>query len=196
MVIKEYQTINKDEIKIRRNEEYENTKDLKRIYDINYPERNGENIQIYKKNSFQNNKEELYKKIKKRKDEYNNFRLACNLRERVLNAFNAQNVWTANKTLDLLGCSHYFLRHWIESQLYDEMILENYGKIWCLDHCLAVASSNLLDENDMKNRFNWINLGPMYKKDDINKGDKIDMRLYLLQEMKAYQFLSLYGREG
>ena len=66
------------------------------------------------------------------------------------------------------------------------MTLGNYGKIWCLDHCLPIASFNLLDENDMKKCFNWINLRPMYVKDNIVKNDKDDRRLYLLQEVKAY----------
>ena len=74
----------------------------------------------------------------------------------------------------------------MESQLYGEMTLENHGKIWCLDHRLAVASFNLLDENDMKKCFNWVNLRPMYVKDKIIKGDKIDMRLYLLQVKAKY----------
>ena len=71
---------------------------MKRIYDIDYRKRNREKIQLYRKNYFQNNKEELYKKIEKRKDEDINFRLACNLRRRVLNAFEAQNVRKMNKT--------------------------------------------------------------------------------------------------
>ena len=71
------------------------------------------------------------------------------------------------------------------------MTLENYGKIWCLDHCLLIASFNLFDENDMKKCFNWINLRPMYVKDYIVKNDKIDMSLYLLPEIKAYQFMKL-----
>ena len=116
---------------------------MKRLFDIDYRERNREKIQLYKKNYFQNIKEEVYKKIKKKKDEVNNFRLDCNLRKRVLNAFKAQNVRKINKTFDLLGCSHSFLGQWIESQLYGEMTLEKYDKICCLDHCLAVASCNL-----------------------------------------------------
>ena len=67
--------------------------------------------------------------------------------------------------------------------------IENYGKIWCLDHCIPIASFNLLDENDIKKCFNWINLRPMYVKDNIVKGDKIDMRLYLLQETKGKYFM-------
>ena len=53
-----------------------------RVYDIDYRERNREKFQLYKKNDFQNNKEEFYKKIEKRKDEDINFRLACNLQKR------------------------------------------------------------------------------------------------------------------
>ena len=35
------------------------------------------------------------------------------------------------------------------------------------------------------------NLRPMYIKDNIVKGDKIDIRLYLLQEVKGYRFLRI-----
>ena len=37
-----------------------------------------------------------------------NFKLACNLRSRTSKAFKAQNVRKANKTFDLLACSHSF----------------------------------------------------------------------------------------
>ena len=59
----------KDEIKIRRKKYSENIKyeKWKRKYDIGYRERNREKIQLYKKNYFQNNKEGLYKKTKRRK---------------------------------------------------------------------------------------------------------------------------------
>ena len=36
----------------------------------------------------------------------------------------------------------------------------------------------------------------MYVKDNINKGDKIDTTLYLLQEMKANYFMKLNDQEG
>ena len=125
LINKEYRTMNKDEIKMRNIEYRNNTKNLKSFYDIDYRKRNRQKIQLYKKNCFQNNKEEFYQKIKTRKGENNKFRLAGNLRKRVLNAFKAQNVRKTNKTFDLLGCSHSFLRMSIESQLYGEMILEN-----------------------------------------------------------------------
>ena len=126
---KEYQKRNKEQIKIKRKEYCDRTKHLKRLYDIEYRERNREKIQLYKKNYFENNKEEVYNKIKKRKDEDITFRLACNLRKRVGNAFKSQNIKKENKTFELLGCSHSFFKKWIASQLYGNMSMENYGKI-------------------------------------------------------------------
>ena len=71
------------------------------------------------------------------------------------------------------------------------MFLENYGSIWQIDHCIPIASFNLLDESDMKKCFNWIKLRPRYCSENISKGDKIDYHLYLLQEVKAKYFLKL-----
>ena len=145
LINKEYRNMNKEEIRIRRRNYCENikNKNLKRIYDIDHRERNRERCQVYKKKFFQNKKHELHKKIKRRKDKDIYFRLTWSLQKRVLNAFKAQKVRKTNKTFFLLGCSHSFLRLWIESQLYGEMTLENFGKTWFLDLCLPIASFNL-----------------------------------------------------
>ena len=75
------------------------------------------------------------------------------------------------------------------------MTVYNYGSVWQIDHCLAIASFNLIDEMEMKKCFNWINLRPMYVKNIIIKGDIIDTRLYLLQEIKVYYFMKLNAQE-
>ena len=111
-----------------------------------------------------------------------NIKLACNLRNRTYQAFKSQNVRRTNKTFNLLGCSDSFFKNWIVHQLIANMTLEIHGSVWQIDHCLAIASFNLLDETQMKKCFNWIVLRPMYLKDINIKGDKTDMRLYLLQE--------------
>ena len=128
---------------------------------------------------------------KKRRDSDLNFKLAQNLRVRTNKTFKSQNVRKTNKTNALLGCSHSFFKNWIIHHLYGNMTLENYGSAWQIDHCLAVTSFNLLDGNDMKKCFNWVNLRPMYVKDNIIKGDKIDYHLYLLQKVKTKYFLKL-----
>ena len=119
------------------------------------------------------------------------FKLASYMRNRPYKAFKAQNVRKTNKTFDLLGCSHSFFKCWILHQLYGNMTLENCGSVWQIDHCLAIASFNLLDEKEMKKCSNWINLRPMHVKDNNIKSDKIDMRLYLLQGIKSNYFMKL-----
>ena len=66
------------------------------------------------------------------------------------------------------------------------MSIDNYGSVWCIDDCLPIGSFNLLDEKEMKKSFNWINLRPMYTKENNSKRAIIDNRLYLMQEIKAY----------
>ena len=100
-----------------------------------------------------------------------------------------------NKTFDLLGCSHSFFKSWIIHQLYGEMTIKNYGSVWQIDHSLPIASFNLLDGNYKKKCFNWINLRPMYSKENNSRNDKIDRHLYLCQEVKAKYFMKLNVEE-
>ena len=65
------------------------------------------------------------------------------------------------------------------------MTIEFYGSVWQIDHCLPIASFYLFNENDMKKRFNWINLRLMYSNETNFKKANIDYYLYLLQEVKA-----------
>ena len=127
---------------------------------------------------------------KNRREKDLNFKLAGNLRSRTSMAFKSLNVRKTNKTFDL------FFQRWIIHQLYGNMTIENYGSLWQIDHCLPIASFNLLDENDMKKCFNWINLRPMYSNENNFKKAKIDHYLYLLQEVKAKYFTKLNGQEG
>ena len=122
------------------------------------------------------------------------FKLNCNITRRTNLAFKSKKIKKTNKTIDLIGCSQTFLRKWILHQLYGIMTEENYGKIWCLDHCYPLSKTNLSDENEMNKSTNWIILRPMYCSENISKGDKIDHRLYLMQEIKAYQFIKLYEK--
>ena len=125
-----------------------------------------------------------------------NFKLACNLRSRSNKAFKSQNVETLNKTFDLLGCSQSFFKRWILHQLFGNITEENFGKFWSLDHCYLLSKTNLSDKNEMNKSTNWITLRPMYCSENISKGEKIDHRFYLMQEIKAYQFIKLNGQEG
>ena len=75
------------------------------------------------------------------------------------------------------------------------MTVEKHGSVRQIDHCLAVASFNLIDEKEMKKCFNWINFRAMDVKDNIIQGDEIVIKLYLLQEIKEIYFMKLNARE-
>ena len=63
------------------------------------------------------------------------------------------------------------------------MVEENYGKIWCIDNCLPLSKTNLSNQNDVEKTTIWINLRSMYSSENNSKGDKIDYRIYLLQQI-------------
>ena len=123
-----------------------------------------------------------YERQKKKND--CNFNLFCKIRQKTNYAFKSLN----NKMNILIGCSNSYLRKWNIYQLYGLMTIENYGIIWCLDHCYPLSK---IKENELNKYTNWINIRPMNIKDNISKGSKIDNRLYLMQEIKAKYFMKL-----
>ena len=144
------------------------------------------NQKIYNKNN--RSKINAYERQKRKTDCI--FNISCKIRQKTNYGFKSH----INKMNILIGCSNYHLRKWIIYQLHGDMTLENYGKIWCLDHCYPLSKIN---EFEMNKYINWINIRPMYIRDNIIKGDKIDHRLYLLQQIKAKYFLKINnGQEG
>ena len=118
------------------------------------------------------------------------------MRSRTYQAFKFQNVKNLNKSFDLFGSSQSFFNRWILYQLYGDMIEENCGYVWQSDHCIPIGSVNLLDENDMKKYFTWVNVRPMYSNENNSKKAKINQHLYLHQQIKAEGFLNLNDQVG
>ena len=135
----------------------------------------------------------LYEKSKRKTSL--NFTIACNLRSRTNKAFKSHNVEKLNKTFDLVGCSQWFSKKWILHQLYGDITEKNYGSEWTSDHCYPLSKTSLSDKNGMNKSTYCINIRPMYFSENISKGDTFDHRLYLMQEIKAYQFIKL-NEEG
>ena len=157
--------------KVCRLKYYNDKREQKLQYQKLYAKQNRSRINNYEKN--------------KRKADFN-YKIAHNIRVKTNRAFKSLN----NKMNTFIGCSISHLRKWIIYQLYGDMTLENYGIIWCLDHCTPLKKTN---QNDLYKYTNWINLRPMYITDNITKGSKIDNRLYLLQEIKAKYFMKING---
>ena len=65
------------------------------------------------------------------------------------------------------------------------MTIENYSSVSRIDNCLPITSFKLLNENDIKKCFHWVNVRPMYSTENNSKEAKIDHYLYLCQQVKA-----------
>ena len=79
-------------------------------------------------------------------------------------------------TFDLLGCDSQSAKDWIESRFLPGMCWENWGKVWHVDHIIPCASFNLLDESEQKKCFHYANLQPLWLKDNIQKGNRLDWK--------------------
>lgn len=75
------------------------------------------------------------------------------------------------KTIELTGCSHEALINHLESKFSEGMTWENYGK-WHIDHIRPCASFDLTCAEQQRTCFNWVNLQPLWARDNIIKGCK------------------------
>ena len=126
-----------------------------------------------------------YLKARRRNDP--EFKLLENLRVRLSNALRGKSK--SQTTKQLIGLDFKIFTKWIEFQLEEGMVLENYGSIFHLDHVLPISSFNLLDEEELHKAMNWVNIRPCTPLKNIQKSNKIDTWLYIMQQVKADYFL-------
>lgn len=100
------------------------------------------------------------------------FKIKCNTRSLLYNAFNRACKGKYNKSLPtetMLCCSMDFFIKYIESKFLEGMTFENYGK-WHLDHIKPIADCNTLEDIIKYNHYT--NFQPLWAKDNILKSNK------------------------
>ena len=199
---KEYRENNKEEIIEYNKKRYQNNKEEISIKGIEYRKNNKEKINEYNKKRYENNKEEILEeakeyyqnnkeKILEQVKEYNknhreeandrqinrkktdiNYRLACNLRTRLNSAI--KNNQKSGSAVDDLGCGISELILYLESKFQLGMTWENWSKYgWHIDHIIPLSSFNLEVREELLKAVNYINLQPLWAKDNLSKGDKL-----------------------
>ena len=166
----------KECIKIQRKINYEKNKD----YILNRNKKYIENKKEWKKNYDKKRNIDLKEKRNKQKlENYHlrktydlEFRLRRSLRSRMY--FAIKSGQKCQKTMSLIGCDINFLKKYIESKFKDGMSWDNYGKNgWEIDHIIPCSKFNLTNEKDQLECFNYKNLQPLWKIDNIIKSNKI-----------------------
>ena len=95
-----------------------------------------------------------------------------------------------NRTMQYVGCDFHFLKNWFEFQFKDGMSWDNYGE-WEIDHIIPCSSFDLEKKDEQHSCFNWINLSPCWKIDNIKKGNKIIDSIIENHKNKVDTFLSI-----
>ncbi len=94
------------------------------------------------------------------------FKMAQYLRNRLNRLLNARR----DHLNIIIGCTPQYLRNHIESQFTDNMTWQNTS----IDHILPVSMYNLKDPEEVKLCFNYKNLQPMLKIDNMHKGARLN----------------------
>ena len=106
------------------------------------------------------------------------FRLAENMRSRVRTALCGTKKSAG--TEELIGCSGEVLRDRMESMFWPGMTWENYGNpngdhtdCWHVDHIIPCAVFELTDPVEQKQCFHYMNLQPLWAKDNLRKSARV-----------------------
>ena len=100
------------------------------------------------------------------------FRITNTLRSRVRAAIKNKGGVKSFKTMKLIGCSiNKCIKH-LEKQFKDNMSWSNYGK-WHIDNKIPCVSFDLSKTSEQKECFNYKNLQPMWKINNLRKGSKV-----------------------
>lgn len=112
------------------------------------------------------------------------------LNKRISQSMLAMNTRKSNTTSYYIGCSIAYLKRWMEFLFTDKMNWQNYGD-WHIDHVLPCSSFDLTKVEDQIECFNWKNLRPCLKEENLSKGDKIINSIVDYQKRKVSEFLKI-----
>jgi hypothetical protein len=108
--------------------------------------------------------------VKKRKETDPVFAITLRARALIGNALRVRGFKKTSTTAEILGCTWEFLCHHIEKQFLRGMTWDNRGAAWHIDHIVAMATAQTVEDAIALNHFT--NLRPMWGPDNLAKGSK------------------------
>lgn len=123
-----------------------------------YADRHVEYKKKYRKEHAKHHQE--YIKMRVHTDD--NFRLARNLRHRIIYALKQSKTKKETRTTNLIGCSVKELKIYLESKFLPTMTWENYGKYWQIDHIIPCTKFDLTQIEQQYKCFHYTNLQPLF----------------------------------
>lgn len=100
------------------------------------------------------------------------FRLLRNTRDRHSKAVKSSGHNKNFRSSKLLGCDANYLKKYIEIQFKNDMNWSNYGTLWNIDHIYPLSKVNWDCIYETSKYCHYSNLQPMYKLENIRKGNR------------------------
>ena len=112
-----------------------------------------------------------YRRIRKQQDP--NFAIRCHLRERLSDLVRANRCKRFKSAVELTGVTVTELRVHLERQFKRGMSWGNYGAKWHIDHIIPCSHFNLTDPRQQAICFNYLNLRPLWARENLIKNSRI-----------------------
>ena len=133
---------------------------------------NKDKVSAHRKKYYQNNKDKIMEYKRNRRNNNSFYRLKENLRSRARNEF-SKRQWVKYDTNESLLCADYeTVYDHIESLFTEGMNWHKVGREIHIDHIIPLSYAN--NENELKKLLHYKNLQPLWAKDNLSKGSKID----------------------
>jgi len=99
--------------------------------------------------------------------------LSSRVRSRILSALKSEK---SKHSIEYLCCDIISYRKYLEDLMVDGMTWENYGSVWEIDHIVPIKYQNPTLEEVIE-RLHYTNTQPLWKRDNIVKGNRYISRL-------------------
>lgn len=171
-------------------------KNKEKIANINkkYIDKNKDKIAIkykerMKRIDVKEKRREYIRKYRKKKKDNPENKIYDNCRKRLWKILRTNKKGLHTK--DMIGCTPLHYKMWISYTLRNNMVWENYGKYWSIDHVIGINNFDLTKKENIQKAFNWKNTFALENYKNFSKKDKIDKKLIEEKELYLNTFLKI-----
>jgi 5-methylcytosine-specific restriction endonuclease McrA len=148
-----------------------------KLWNQNNLEKSKKRSERYRKNNLERAKESCVQWRKNNTDYKSNrkkidptYKMTENIRKRMYSYFRLNGISKKNRTFDIVGLEPKDLKVYLEKKFEKNMNWENYGE-WHIDHIIPLSSAK--SEEQLYDLCYYTNLQPLWKRDNLIKGNKI-----------------------
>jgi hypothetical protein len=185
-------------------------KECQRLFCREYKAKNREKIAEYNRKYKAEHKEEISdynQKYNKENREAIQTRQTIQHRERRQIDYNYKKTLALRKSLQnimnnrikyskILDCSRDTLIEWLQFNFAEDMNMDNYRELWCLDHVMPCSIFDFEKNKEDEIRcFHWSNLRPLYVNENARRQNRVTREEIEVHEKKIKNFVDIKKEE-